>query len=86
MTRRTDLSSTQISQSEFDPGTDALRVTPVAGTLVTESYDSISVTYPVATQEIYSYFVGGLLGTLVATVTVNYTDGTKNNLLNVSRT
>jgi hypothetical protein len=49
-------------------------------------YDSIAATYPTPTQEIYSTYIGGLSGTLVQTATVNYTDSTKNFILNVVRT
>jgi hypothetical protein len=86
MTRRTDLNSTQIEQSVFDPATDAFKVEPISGTLVTEEWDYLAVTYPLATQEVYMFYNGGVSGVLVATVTVNYTDSTKNNLLNVART
>lgn len=64
----------------------ALEVTNITGGLVTTQYDYISVTYPTTTQEIYSFYLGGSGGTLVSTVTVNYTDTTKNFILNVART
>ena len=56
------------------------------GQLVPKVFDAISTTYPTTSQEVYSYFTGGLSGTLVATVTVNYTDSTKAVFLNVART
>lgn len=54
--------------------------------LFTKAYDSITVTYPIATQEVYKSRVGGILGIVQETVTVNYVDSTKINLLNVART
>ena len=83
--RRTDLSPGQISQSVFDPTTDSLRVEPISGQIVTEQYDYIAVTYPTTSQEVYTFHTGGVGGPIVATVTVNYTDSTKENLLNVSK-
>lgn len=55
----------------------------ISNALVTESFDSISATYPTTTTEVYEYYVGGLSGTLVATITVTYTDSTKEILSSV---
>lgn len=48
----------------------------LSGSLVPAAYDTIipSVT---ATEDIYEYRLGGLLGTVVKTLTVTYTDATK---------
>jgi hypothetical protein len=46
-------------------------------------YDAISVNYPNATTETFSYYQGGLAGTLVLTVTVVYTDATKEDISTV---
>jgi hypothetical protein len=54
--------------------------------LFTKPYDAITVTYPLTTQEVYQSRVGGILGVVQETVTVNYTDATKNFILNVART
>ena len=40
-------------------------------------YDYFAVTYPLATQEVYTFKTGGAGGTTVATITLNYTDATK---------
>lgn len=53
-------------------------------TLVTSPYDSIDATYPSATQTVYTYLQGGITGTTVATVTVNFVDSTQDQILNVS--
>ena len=48
-------------------------------------HDYIAVTYPTATTEVYTYKVGGSGGTTVATVTVTYTDSTKENISSVDK-
>jgi hypothetical protein len=48
--------------------------------------DAIAATYPSSTQEVYKFYTGGLAGTLLMTLTVNYTDATKAVLLNVVKT
>lgn len=52
----------------------------------TKPYDSITATYPSPTQEVYQSRVGGISGAVQETVTVNYTDSTKVNFLNLART
>jgi hypothetical protein len=39
--------------------------------------DYFSVAYPSATQEVYTFRLGGASGTIVATYTHNYTNATK---------
>ena len=53
--------------------------------LITEDYDYISVAYPDGVTEIYSYKDGGVSGTLVATLTLVYTDSTKDNVLSITK-
>jgi len=62
-----------------------VNVDNIAGLSLPE-FDYIAATYPLATQEVYTYKLGGSGGTTVAVVTVNYTDSTKANLLNVGKT
>lgn len=52
--------------------------------LFTKPYDSITANYPLATQEVYQSRVGGIAGTIQQTATVNYTDASKNYILNVA--
>lgn len=54
--------------------------------LINVAYDYIAVAYPIGIQEIYTFYIGGSGGNLVATITVNYIDNTKANLLNVAKT
>lgn len=54
--------------------------------LFTSQYDAITALYPTTTQEIYQSRVGGISGVIQQTVTVNYTDASKNYITNVVRT
>jgi len=53
--------------------------------LFTKPYDAIVPSYPSPTQELYQSKVGGISGTNVQLVTVNYTDSSKNLILNAFR-
>ena len=53
--------------------------------LVTEAYDYVSVSYPNATTETYTYKQGGASGTTVATITVTYTDSSKESVLTIEK-
>lgn len=71
----------------FDPTTDSFRTSGGSGGLLAGvEFDTITATYPNATTEVYAYRTGGVLGTINATVTVTYTDSTKDILLNVVKT
>jgi hypothetical protein len=54
--------------------------------LVPFEYDYLAAAYPDADTEVYTYYTGGSGGTLIATITVNYTDATKEFISNVART
>lgn len=59
----------------------------IAGSFLSDIvFDAIDVGYPSATVETYEYYTGGLAGTLVATITVTYTDATKELIQSVVRT
>lgn len=62
-----------------------LNVNATVPGLINVQYDYISVDYPIDTTEIYTFNIGGSGGTLVATVTVVYTDSTKANISTVTR-
>lgn len=49
-------------------------------------YDYIAVTYPIATQDVYTFKTGGSGGTTVSTITLTYTDSTKASLSSAERT
>lgn len=67
-------------------GQVAVRVYSVGGDLLTGvEWDAISVAYPNTVTEVFSYYSGGLAGTLVATVTVVYTNSSKDNISTVER-
>lgn len=50
------------------------------------SHDYIAVTYPNNTTEVYTYKSGGSGGTTVLTITLVYTDTTKENLSSMAKT
>jgi hypothetical protein len=54
--------------------------------LVTEPFDYISASYPTDDSEVYTYKLGGSGGSTVATVTVTYTDDTKESISSVEKT
>lgn len=54
--------------------------------LIIPAHDYVSVAYPNATTEVFTYKVGGSGGTTVATVTLTYTDSTKESLSTVEKT
>lgn len=67
----------------FSESDNAVRHVNV-GSLIKFDFDYYEVAYPVATQEVYTYKRGGASGTVVGTVTINYTDGTKASILNAA--
>lgn len=55
------------------------------GGLAVPTYDATALAQN-ATQDIWTFFTGGLGGTLVATITITYTDATKATISTVVRT
>ena len=65
------------------PGPDGrgrLHVLNIAGGIEGINWDYFKTTYPDSVTEVYKFYEGGSGGTLLATVTLTYTDYTKNNL------
>lgn len=56
------------------------RFIKVVGSGITFKWDAFSVAYPNTTTEIYSFFEGGLSGTLKGTATIVYTNASKESL------
>ena len=84
-----DLELKKFVESPDDSGDTAVRVkiSGGSGSLISGlDYDSISVAYPIATTEVFSYYTGGLAGTLVATVTIVYTNASKDDIVSVVKT
>lgn len=79
------LDQAQIFQDIHDDTLDAINVKSVGGSFVPEKYDSLAKANTSATVETFTYFLGGLSGTLVATVVVTYVDATKNDIVSVVR-
>ena len=82
----TSLDADQVLRNSHSESQQAIRVTPVGGTLVSQTYDYVAISYPSGTQEVYQFYSGGSSGSLVATVTINYVDSTKAKIQNVART
>lgn len=75
------------SLASIDGKLPDLTTTPVKTIQVfTKAFDTITATYPSGTQEVYQSRIGGLAGAVQETVTVNYTDSTKNFITNLVRT
>ena len=70
-----------IGNSDDGTGRRALHV-KLSNSIVTTAYDQILATYPDPITETYTY---KLLGITVSTVTVVYTDASKNNLASVTK-
>ena len=60
--------------------------TTKANELYPGEWDYLAVTYPSDTQEVFTYRSGGVSGTVIATVTINYTDSKKCDVSTVVRT
>jgi len=67
-------------------GSDGYLITNVNNVLVEEKYDYVAITYPDGTTEVYTFKSGGASGDTVATVTLVYTDTSKDNLSTVTKT
>lgn len=79
------LDANQVLKGAFDDNSFTLK-TQLISNFTPALYDSVQVTYTSATIETYTFFTGGLAGTLVGTLTLTYTDSTKANLSTAVRT
>ena len=78
--------ASQDGTKHLDVNSDGSINVDIKNTLITEPFDYISATYPTATREIYTYKFGGAGGTLVGTITVDYTDALKEFITTVVKT
>lgn len=69
----------------YDIGNNALRVNAIAGGISIPNYDFAQLTQD-PTHDVWTFKTGGAAGTLVATVTITYTDATKVTISTVART
>lgn len=82
-----NISAKRVAVYAWDDATSQwVRVSYSQGNLVTETFDYIAASYPAADTETYTYKTGGSGGTTVATITVVYTDSTKENISTITRT
>ena len=77
------LNPSTIIQGAYDESAQAIKVIP--SSFIDVAYDYVSAAYPQSDTEVYTYKTGGSGGTTVATVTVVYTDSTKENLSSVTK-
>lgn len=68
----------------FNTSDNSISVKPISS-LITSNYDYVAVTYPLTTQEVYTFKSGGSSGTTIATITVVYTDTTKASISSVTK-
>lgn len=54
--------------------------------MVTSAFDYIEATYPTSSSEIYVYKTGGTSGTIISTITIVYTDTTKEFISTITKT
>lgn len=84
------LGSNQVLKRTFlfrtDTLPDRLAVESVSGLLPSLSYDAVTVSYPDPTTEVFEFREGGVSGTILSTLTLTYTDSTKENLSTVVST
>jgi hypothetical protein len=74
------------SFEELTPQEWARRVRIYGGSILSNvTWDAVSVTYPDSTTEVYEFLTGGLSGSSVATVTVKYTNTSKQDILSVEK-
>lgn len=76
----------QVLKKIYEVTPNAIRVTPVGALNAPPAADTIVATYPSSTVEVYSYKSGGVSGTLLATITVTYTNASKQFVSTVVRT
>ena len=67
----------------FRQADDAQAVLPL-GSAIKHNWDYIESSDTNSTTEVYNYYLNGLTGTLLQTVTIVYTDATKTRILNVT--
>lgn len=76
--------SANIARSIKINSNGALEIAPLG--LAIPEWDYLTVSYPTATQEVFTFKIGGSGGTTVATITINYTTATKEFISDVTKT
>lgn len=69
-----------------NPATHSLNTSDSTDGLNLPTYDYVVISYDSATQETYTFKVGGSSGTTVATLVIVYTDSTKNDISTITKT
>lgn len=79
-----NLDGNQTLKGAYTDADSAFRMKQV-NSIINFQYDYVSVAYTDADTETYTFKTGGSGGTTVGTIVVNYTDSTKENISNVTR-
>ena len=66
-------------------GSNAINVVATSPLVGSGAFDAI-VFSATSTSDVFAYKAGGISGTLVSTVTINYSDASKSTILNVVKT
>ena len=77
------------SGEEVTPGSKAnyyIKTLNIAPFVAPYASDAGTVEYPSSTQEVYKFRSGGISGTVLKTITINYTSSTKEFILNWAET
>jgi hypothetical protein len=80
----TKLDANQTLKGAYVDADSAFQMKQV-NSLINFSYDYVAVTYPEVDEEVYTFKTGGSGGTTVGTITVVYTDSTKESISSVAR-
>lgn len=76
------LDAQQVLARAFNVSNHTLRT----NTLVPDAFDYIEKVNSAADEETFTYKMGGSAGSVVGTIVVTYTDGSKEDILSVERT
>lgn len=93
--RNRNLGTDDIIKRQFRSDSDALAITGAGpdgditvkplGNLVDVPWDYVAIDYPTTSSEVYSYKLGGASGTLKLTVTITYSDATKEFITSIAK-
>jgi hypothetical protein len=83
---RNDREFSKFVDSPSRPGSAAVETVSFVGNLLSGiNFDSISFSYPDSRTEVFTYYLGGLDGDVVAIVTAIYYDTSKRKLKSIGR-
>jgi hypothetical protein len=75
----------QAQQGVYTEQNELWHLRVLANGFIPATFDYVSITYPTTTTEVYAFKEGGSSGTVLATVTLTYSDATKEQLTSVEK-